>query len=73
MGKSRKAKIKKSKKARCEVRRVCLLISPSRIHCADSAQAAPPRFLYVNQEILKRKDPVSINVRRFLSFLVYAR
>ena len=63
MGKGRKAKVKKSKKVRCEIRRVCLSLSP-RIHPAHSTQAAPPRFLYVNQEILKRKDPVSINVRR---------
>jgi hypothetical protein len=66
--KSKKAKKLEAKFDVCVFHRLFL-----RIHRAESTQAAPPRFLYVNQEILKRKDPVSINVRRLPSFLVYAR
>ncbi|KAH9025150.1 ribonuclease H-like protein [Lactarius hengduanensis] len=55
MGKSRKAKNKKSKKARCEVGR-----------------ATPPRFLYSNSEIVRRKDPVSINDVRDLVLHIIA-
>ncbi|KAH9061888.1 hypothetical protein EDB87DRAFT_383981 [Lactarius vividus] len=73
MGKSRKAKSKKSKKVRCEVGRVCL--SPfvsSRIHPTETIQATPPRFLYSNSEIVRRKDPVSINDVRDLVLHIIA-
>ena len=62
-----KRKSKKAKKLDAKLD-VCVSHSSTRIHPAQSTQAAPPRFLYVNQEILKRRDPVSINVRRSVNF-----
>ena len=69
-----KRKSKKSKKLDAKLD-VCVshLTSPSRIHRTETTQATPPRFLYSNSEILRRRDPVSINVRRPPSFLVLAQ
>jgi hypothetical protein len=64
-----KRKAKKAKKLDAKFD-VCVshLFSPSLIHPAKTTQANPPRFLYSNSEILKRRDPVGINVRGLLSF-----
>jgi hypothetical protein len=63
MGKGRKAKIKKAKKNRREARRVCLhIIARRHTQSHSSSQANPPRFLYSNAEITKRRDPVGVNV-----------
>jgi hypothetical protein len=74
MGQNRKGKIKKARKLDAMFD-VCVshLLSPSHTHRAECTQAAPPQFLHANQEILERKDPVSINLRRLSSFLIYAR
>ena len=59
-----KRKSKKAKKLDAKLD-VCVshLFSSSRIHRTETTQANPPRFLYSNSEILKRRDPVGINVR----------
>jgi hypothetical protein len=63
MGKSRKAKIQKAKKIRREARRVCLhIITRPNTQTHSSSQAKPARFLYSNNEITKRRDPVGVNV-----------
>jgi hypothetical protein len=67
MGKGRKAKVKKAKKKKREARRVCLHIiarrhTQSHSSSQTSSQTNPPRFLYSNAEITKRRDPVGVNV-----------
>ncbi|KAI0270407.1 ribonuclease H-like protein [Gloeopeniophorella convolvens] len=61
MGKSRKAKSQKGKKARREGGRVCSSRSPVEATLSHIVQANPPKFLYSNAEILKRRDAVGIN------------
>lgn len=71
MGKGRKTKIKKAKKIRRETRRVCLhIIARHDTQSHSSSQTNPPRFLYSNAEITKRRDPVGVNV---LSPYLYLR
>jgi hypothetical protein len=63
MGKGRKAKIKKAKKNKREARRVCLhTIARRHTQSHSSSQTNPPRFLYSNAEITRRRDPVGVNV-----------
>jgi hypothetical protein len=55
-------KVKKARKTNVKLD-VCVSMSPARVlEQSHTPQANPPRFLYSNSEIIKRRDPVTINV-----------
>jgi len=66
-----KRKAKKARKTDVKLD-VCVSIPPARVlEQSHTPQANPPRFLYSNSEIIKRRDPVGINVLSPLRSFIY--